>query len=218
MGKESRDRVSMLVFIVAVAFAINVQSQIAKFTASDPGVRAGSNGAGGILPGLTSVEQQAFTIGEKYSRKLDQYKAHCPIQKQALGRVSISIVVPGVIRNQILGKQSGSQSSNRCGQKSRSNQRNSVFHHCRRTDTGSAIQILSKRLTRWRCAGAFHNHWPQRCTRLLLDISRTSAPPWQRRTWLFEYRLLPLASGSSKPSTTIRSWPTCKQMLPPNCR
>src|SRR6478672_7583489 len=39
---------------------------------------------------------------ERSSRKWDQYKAHCPIQKQALGRVSISIVVPGVIRNQTL--------------------------------------------------------------------------------------------------------------------
>ena len=41
--------VSSLVFVAAVTFGINVQSQIAKFTASDPGVRAGSNGAGGSL-------------------------------------------------------------------------------------------------------------------------------------------------------------------------
>ena len=72
-GQKSRAiGVSMLVFIVAVAFAINVQSQIAKFTASDPGVRAGSNGAGGMHPGLTSVEQQAFASVERHSRKLDQ--------------------------------------------------------------------------------------------------------------------------------------------------
>ena len=73
-GQKSRAiGVSMLVFIVAVAFAINVQSQIAKFTASDPGVRPGSTGAGGMLQGLTSVEQQAFSHRSRsHSRKWDQ--------------------------------------------------------------------------------------------------------------------------------------------------
>jgi len=57
--------VSILVFIVAVTFSINVQSQIARFTARDPGVRTGSNGAGGFLPGLSSLEQRVFGSGKE---------------------------------------------------------------------------------------------------------------------------------------------------------
>ena len=85
-GKMSRViGVSMLVFIVAVAFAINVQSQIAKFTASDPGVRAGSNGAGGMLPGLTSVEQQAFAIGRVAFQEVGSVQGTLPDTEKGLG-------------------------------------------------------------------------------------------------------------------------------------
>ena len=77
--------VSMLVFIVAVTFAINVQSQIAKFTASDPGVRPGSNGAGGMLPGLTSVEQQAFAIGREVFEEVGSVLGTLPDTELGLG-------------------------------------------------------------------------------------------------------------------------------------
>ena len=77
--------VSMLVFIVAVTFAINVQSQIAKFTASDPGVRPGSNGAGGMLPGLTSVEQQVFAIGREVFGEVGSVLGTLPDTELGLG-------------------------------------------------------------------------------------------------------------------------------------
>jgi len=77
--------VSMLVFIVAVTFAMNVQSQIAKFTASDPGVRPGSNGAGGMLPGLTSVEQQAFAIGRVAFQEVVSVQGTLPDTEKGLG-------------------------------------------------------------------------------------------------------------------------------------
>ena len=77
--------VSMLVFIVAVTFAMNVQSQIAKFTASDPGVRPGSNGAGGMLPGLTSVEQQAFAIGRVAFQEVGSVQGTLPDTEKGLG-------------------------------------------------------------------------------------------------------------------------------------
>ena len=85
-GQKSRAiGVSMLVFIVAVAFAINVQSQIAKFTASDPGVRPGSTGAGGMLQGLTSVEQQAFAIGREAFEEVESVKGTLPDTDAGLG-------------------------------------------------------------------------------------------------------------------------------------
>ena len=86
IGKMNRViGVSMLVFIVAVAFAINVQSQIAKFTASDPGVRPASNGAGGMYPGLTSVEQQAFTIGRAVFQEVGSVQGTLPDTEAGLG-------------------------------------------------------------------------------------------------------------------------------------
>jgi len=85
-GQKSRAiGLSMLVFIVAVAFAINVQSQIAKFTASDPGVRAGSNGAGGMHPSLTSVEQQTFSIGREVFQEVGSVQGTLPDTEAGLG-------------------------------------------------------------------------------------------------------------------------------------
>ena len=76
---------SMLVFIVAVTFSINVQSQIATFKASDPGVRPASNGAGGMLPGLTSVEQQAFVIGRLAFQEVGSVQGTLPDTEGGLG-------------------------------------------------------------------------------------------------------------------------------------
>src|SRR6476469_6238577 len=77
--------VSMLVFIVAVTFAMNVQSQIAKFTASDPGVRPGSNGAGGMLPGLTSIEQRVFGSGKEAFQEVASVQGTIPDTEAGLG-------------------------------------------------------------------------------------------------------------------------------------
>jgi CxxC motif-containing protein (DUF1111 family) len=49
--------------ILAGSFSEEVFSQIARFAASDPGVRSGSASTGTMLPGLTPSEQRAFTVG-----------------------------------------------------------------------------------------------------------------------------------------------------------
>ena len=77
--------VSSLVFVAAVTFAINVQSQIAKFTASDPGVRAGSNGAGGMLPGLSSLEQRVFGTGKEAFQEVASVQGAIPDTEAGLG-------------------------------------------------------------------------------------------------------------------------------------
>ena len=77
--------VSCLVLVAAVTFAINVQSQIAKFTASDPGVRAGSNGAGGMLPGLSSLEQRVFGTGKEAFQQVASVQGTIPDTEAGLG-------------------------------------------------------------------------------------------------------------------------------------
>ena len=49
--------------ILAGSFSEEVFSQIARFAASDPGVRPGSASTGTMLPDLTPSEQRAFTVG-----------------------------------------------------------------------------------------------------------------------------------------------------------
>lgn len=51
--------------IAAIPFSVEVQSQIGSFKARDPGVRTGVNGAGGMLPGLSTLEQQVFNLGQQ---------------------------------------------------------------------------------------------------------------------------------------------------------
>jgi CxxC motif-containing protein (DUF1111 family) len=85
-GKLTRAiSVSSLVFVVAVTFAINVQSQIAKFTASDPGVRPGSNGAGGMLPGLSSLEQRVFGTAKEAFQEVASVRGTIPGTEAGLG-------------------------------------------------------------------------------------------------------------------------------------
>jgi CxxC motif-containing protein (DUF1111 family) len=77
--------VSSVVFVVAVTFVINVQSQIAKFTANDPGVRPGSNGAGGMLPGLSSLEQGVFGTAKEAFQEVASVQGTIPDTEAGLG-------------------------------------------------------------------------------------------------------------------------------------
>ena len=96
-GKMNRAiGVSILVFFVAVTFSINVQSQIARFTARDPGVRTGSNGAGGILPGLSSLEQRVFGSGKEAFQEVASVQGTIP-DTEVNDRDSISTVAPAVM-------------------------------------------------------------------------------------------------------------------------
>lgn len=58
--------VAMLI-VIAGSFSEEVYSQIGRFAAQDPGVRKGSAGVGGVLPGIASgsMEQRVFAIGQE---------------------------------------------------------------------------------------------------------------------------------------------------------
>jgi CxxC motif-containing protein (DUF1111 family) len=46
--------------VIGASFSDDVWSDIGRFAARDPGVRTGSKGAGGMLPGLSPLEQRIF--------------------------------------------------------------------------------------------------------------------------------------------------------------
>ncbi len=49
--------------VTGVSLSDDVWSQVARFAASDPGVRPGPASAGGMLPGLTPSEKRGFQVG-----------------------------------------------------------------------------------------------------------------------------------------------------------
>ena len=55
----------VLFMIISGSFSEDVQSQIGRFTAQDPGVRKGPAGAGGMLQGLTFQEKKVFEKGKE---------------------------------------------------------------------------------------------------------------------------------------------------------
>lgn len=77
--------VSILVVVTAVTFSMNVHSQIARFTARDPGVRQGAAGAGGMLPGLTALEQQLFGNGREQFQEVQSVQGTVPDTELGLG-------------------------------------------------------------------------------------------------------------------------------------
>lgn len=60
-----------LCIVISSSFSEEVQSQIGRFTARDPGVRSGSAGVGGMIQGLTSLEQQLFSVGRQTFQAVD---------------------------------------------------------------------------------------------------------------------------------------------------
>ena len=71
--------------VIAGAFSEEVFSQIARFAARDPGVRTGSNGAGGMLPGLTELEQKMFGVAREDFEEVQSVQGAVVIPDTELG-------------------------------------------------------------------------------------------------------------------------------------
>ena len=73
-----------LLFLVSVLF-LSVKVQSGGFTAKDPGVRIGGNGAGGMLPGLTPIQQKAFAISREVFQEVASVSGTIPDTEAGLG-------------------------------------------------------------------------------------------------------------------------------------
>jgi CxxC motif-containing protein (DUF1111 family) len=71
--------------VIAGSFSEEVYSQIARFAARDPGVRTGSNGAGGMLPGLSTVDQRVFAVGKEAFEEVASVRGTLPDTEAGLG-------------------------------------------------------------------------------------------------------------------------------------
>jgi CxxC motif-containing protein (DUF1111 family) len=88
MSLLSRPRLLLVVTavgLVAMATANDVRSQLAAFTARDPGVRAGGPGAGGMLPNLSTMQQQVFGIGKEAFEEVASVQGTIPDTEAGLG-------------------------------------------------------------------------------------------------------------------------------------
>jgi CxxC motif-containing protein (DUF1111 family) len=88
MSIVSRPRVVLVVTVcglVAMSTANDVLSQLGAFTARDPGVRTGGAGAGGMLPNLSTVEQQVFGIGKEAFEEIASVQGTIPDTETGLG-------------------------------------------------------------------------------------------------------------------------------------
>ncbi len=74
-----------MLMVVAGSFSEEVFSQIARFAARDPGVRTGSDGAGGMLPGLSPLEQRVFAAGKEAFEEVASVKGTIPDTEAGLG-------------------------------------------------------------------------------------------------------------------------------------
>ena len=76
---------AVMLTIVAGSISEEVYSQIARFTARDPGVRSGSNGAGGILPNLSPLDQRVFAAGKEAFEEVASVRGTIPDTEAGLG-------------------------------------------------------------------------------------------------------------------------------------
>jgi CxxC motif-containing protein (DUF1111 family) len=67
------------------SFSEDVQSQIGRFSAHDPGVRTGPAGAGGMLSGLTGLEPTLFGVGRAQFQEVDSVQGSIPGTDTGLG-------------------------------------------------------------------------------------------------------------------------------------
>lgn len=74
-----------LLTVIVGSFSGEVFSQIARFAARDPGVRAGSSGAGGMLSGLRPLEQQVFAVGKEAFQEVASVQGMVPDTEAGLG-------------------------------------------------------------------------------------------------------------------------------------
>ncbi len=71
--------------VIAGSFSEEVFSQIARFAARDPGVRTGSSGAGGMLPGLSPLDKEVFGVGLEAFQEVASVQGTFPDTEAGLG-------------------------------------------------------------------------------------------------------------------------------------
>jgi CxxC motif-containing protein (DUF1111 family) len=71
--------------LMTVVFAGDVSSDFLQFIARDPGVRTGPAGAGGMLSGLTDIEQQTFGLGQDQFNEVQSVQGTIPDTEVGLG-------------------------------------------------------------------------------------------------------------------------------------
>ncbi|HEY6084214.1 MAG TPA: di-heme oxidoredictase family protein, partial [Nitrospira sp.] len=76
---------ALTLVVVAVVSSVDVQSQIGRFAARDPGVRGGPNGAGGMIPGLTGPEQSLFANAREIFQEVQSVQGSVPNTEAGLG-------------------------------------------------------------------------------------------------------------------------------------
>jgi CxxC motif-containing protein (DUF1111 family) len=76
---------SAVVILRTAMFAGDVNSDLLRFAARDPGVRTGPPGAGGPLPGLTPSEQAFFGVGLDIFQEVDSVTGVIPNTGAGLG-------------------------------------------------------------------------------------------------------------------------------------
>ena len=74
-----------LFIVISGSFSEDVLSQIGRFAAQDPGVRKGPHGAGGMLSGLTELEQEMFGRGLEQFREEQSVQGTIPDTELGLG-------------------------------------------------------------------------------------------------------------------------------------
>jgi CxxC motif-containing protein (DUF1111 family) len=74
-----------LFIVITGSFSEDVLSQIGRFAAQDPGVRKGSAGAGGMLSGLTELEQKMFGVARDDFEEVQSVQGEVAIPDTELG-------------------------------------------------------------------------------------------------------------------------------------
>ena len=82
-----RGNSSLILLLVGsvLLLSVKVQSQPGGFKASDPGVRMSGKGAGGMLPGLTPIQQKAFAISREIFQEVASVGGTFPDTEAGLG-------------------------------------------------------------------------------------------------------------------------------------
>ncbi len=74
-----------MVAVVAGSVFQDVHSQVARFAAHDPGVRPGASGAGGMISGLTALQQQLFGNAKGQFEEVQSVQGTVPDTELGLG-------------------------------------------------------------------------------------------------------------------------------------
>ena len=77
--------ISLLLLFSLLFLSVKVQSQSGGFTAQDPGVRIDGGAAGGMIPGLTSMQQQTFAISRETFQDVASVAGTIPNTEVGLG-------------------------------------------------------------------------------------------------------------------------------------